>query len=78
MTLFRLVLILILAPGALPLEAQSSDFEPARLSNGRPDLNGIWQALNSANYDVERHMARPGERGTSYIQLASRVMHAFS
>ena len=24
-----------------------------------PDLNGIWQALNEANYDIERHMARP-------------------
>ena len=24
-----------------------------------PDLNGVWQALNEANYDIERHMARP-------------------
>ena len=23
-----------------------------------PDLNGVWQALNEANYDIERHMAR--------------------
>lgn len=23
-----------------------------------PDLNGIWQALNEANWDIERHMAR--------------------
>ena len=30
-----------------------------RLSNGKPDFNGIWQALGPANYDVERHMARP-------------------
>ncbi len=53
------VLNLILAAGAVAAEGQSSEFEPARLSNGRPDLNGIWQALNSANYDIERHMARP-------------------
>ena len=39
--------------------AQSADFEPPRLANGTPDLNGIWQALGSAHYDVERHMARP-------------------
>ena len=26
---------------------------------GHPDLNGIWQALNEANYDLEAHMARP-------------------
>ncbi|MEZ5557937.1 MAG: hypothetical protein R3E86_05245 [Pseudomonadales bacterium] len=29
-----------------------------RLANGKPDLNGIWQALNEANYDVEMHVAR--------------------
>ena len=44
---------------ALPMWAQSADFEPSRLANGKPDLNGIWQALNTANYDIERHMARP-------------------
>src|SRR6516164_2167290 len=27
--------------------------------SGKPDLNGIWQALNEANYDLEAHMARP-------------------
>lgn len=29
-----------------------------RLPDGRPDLNGIWQAMNSANYDLEPHAAR--------------------
>jgi hypothetical protein len=29
-------------------------------SGGRPNLNGIWQALNSANWDIEAHEARPG------------------
>ncbi len=43
---------------AMPAAAQSSKSEIARLANGKPDLNGIWQALNSANYDIERHMAR--------------------
>ncbi len=26
---------------------------------GRPNLNGIWQAINEANYDIQSHMARP-------------------
>ncbi|MCY4121996.1 MAG: hypothetical protein OXG72_13870, partial [Acidobacteria bacterium] len=47
----------VLAAG--PATAQSADFEPPRLSNGNPDLNGIWQALNAAHYDVEPHIARP-------------------
>ena len=39
--------------------AQPDDYEPPRLANGTPNLNGIWQALNAANYDVEPHIARP-------------------
>ena len=27
---------------------------------GKPDLNGIWQAVNSANWDIEGHGAAPG------------------
>ena len=38
---------------------QTSESDIPRLEDGRPDLNGIWQALNSANYDIERHLARP-------------------
>jgi hypothetical protein len=26
--------------------------------NGHPDLNGLWQALNSANYDIQAHTAK--------------------
>ena len=33
-------------------------YSPPRLADGHPDLNGIWQALNEANYDLEAHMAR--------------------
>jgi hypothetical protein len=29
-----------------------------RLTNGKPDFNGVWQAIGSAHYDIERHMAR--------------------
>jgi len=27
--------------------------------DGHPDFNGIWQAANEANWDIEPHMARP-------------------
>jgi len=26
---------------------------------GTPDFNGVWQALNEANFDLEAHVARP-------------------
>jgi hypothetical protein len=29
-----------------------------RLADGHPDMSGIWQVLNEANYDLEPHMAR--------------------
>jgi hypothetical protein len=50
--------ILALAFPAAPA-AQNTAYRVPRLSNGKPDFNGIWQALNTANYDLEAHVARP-------------------
>jgi hypothetical protein len=37
----------------------AADYVAPRGPDGvHPDLNGIWQALNEANYDLERHIAR--------------------
>ena len=45
---------------ATPLAGQTpAAYRAPRTSDGKPDLNGIWQALNEANYDLEMHMARP-------------------
>ena len=38
---------------------QAPAYRAPRGADGHPDLNGIWQALNEANYDIEMHMARP-------------------
>jgi hypothetical protein len=32
----------------------------ARTDDGRPNLNGVWQAINSANWDIEAHHADAG------------------
>jgi hypothetical protein len=43
-----------------PLSGQQAPaYRAPRAADGHPDLNGIWQALNEANWDVEMHMARP-------------------
>jgi hypothetical protein len=43
----------------MPVTGQSPASAAIARIGGKPDLNGIWQALNEANYDVEMHMARP-------------------
>lgn len=43
---------------ALPLSAQTARYQPPRI-DGKPDLNGIWEVLTEANYDLEAHDARP-------------------
>ncbi len=44
---------------AFGVQAQDSDYVAPLAPDGHPDLSGIWQALNEANYDLEMHMARP-------------------
>ena len=34
-------------------------YRAPRLPDGKSDLNGIWQALGEANFDLEAHVARP-------------------
>jgi hypothetical protein len=52
-----LVRRITLAIIALPLAAQP--YRAPRGADSHADLNGVWQALNEANYDLEGHMARP-------------------
>jgi hypothetical protein len=33
---------------------------PLRTAEGKPNLNGIWQAMNEANWDIQAHTAAPG------------------
>lgn len=38
---------------------QAAAYRAPRAADGHPDLNGIWQALNTANFDLQTHVARP-------------------
>jgi hypothetical protein len=53
------IIVLAIALNAVALVAQTPSYQGRRMPDGKPDLNGIWQALNEANYEIEMHMARP-------------------
>ncbi len=51
-----LAALLFLASAAV---AQSQEaYQAPKTPDGDPDLNGIWQAMNSAHWDLEAHPAR--------------------
>jgi hypothetical protein len=49
----------VIATVVMPVSGQAPAYRAPRGADGRPDLNGIWQALNEANFDIQTHMARP-------------------
>ncbi len=40
--------------------AQTPAYRAPRASDGHPDLSGIWQVLNTANWDIQGHTAAAG------------------
>jgi hypothetical protein len=59
------VLLVMPAAGS----GQGQGYRAPRTADGRPDLNGFWQALNTAHWDLEDHAAAPGpvlELGAAY------------
>lgn len=56
-----LVVVGLLLAGA-SISAQQPGYRAPRSpsGDGKPDLNGIWQALNTANWDLEDHPMAPG------------------
>src|SRR5437773_5856746 len=58
------VLILTLLAALLFLcptlaQQQVPAYRAPRTADGKPNLNGIWQALNEANWDIQGHSAAP-------------------
>ena len=46
-------------PKAAPAKAAAPAYKAPRGPDGKhPDLNGVWQVMNSANWDIEPHAAR--------------------
>ena len=50
-----------LALSGISIKAQQTQtYRAPRTKDGKPDLNGVWQAVNSANWDIEGHGASAG------------------
>jgi hypothetical protein len=56
---FTSATLTILFNTTTPVAGQTAAYRAPRAADGKPDLNGIWQAMNEANYDLQAHMARP-------------------
>jgi hypothetical protein len=52
--------ILTLAVATLLATAATASAQVPRSADGHPDFSGIWQAVGTANWDLEDHAAEPG------------------
>ena len=47
-------------PRTAPATRTTTQYRAPRTPDGRPNLSGIWQAMNTAEYDIQAHDAKPG------------------
>ncbi len=50
-----------------PLSAQRAAYRASRASDGHANLSGIWEALGTANWDLQDHLSQGGP----YFQMGS-------
>ena len=55
----KLVTCILIAGAMLASSADAAD-KVGRTPDGKPDLNGIWQAMGSAHWNLEPHNAEAG------------------
>jgi hypothetical protein len=54
-----LAAVFLLTGSPVSGQAQTAPYRAPRTGDGKPSLNGIWQANTSVNYDLEPHAAKP-------------------
>lgn len=53
-------LVIAQAPAPVGTVPFPANYKAPRTADGKPDLNGIWQALTTANWDIQDHPASKG------------------
>src|SRR5947208_13460264 len=54
------VIAVVMAIGVFSTYGQSAAYRAPRAPDGKPNLNGIWQAINTADWDLQGHAAAKG------------------
>ena len=57
-TLLAAAVVGLVMPACAPQPPEG--YRAPRTAYGTPDVSGIWQATNTANWDIQAHEARPG------------------
>ena len=57
-TLRRTTFSILACTAVAAVSADAQTAEIPRTQDGKPDMNGIWQALGNAHWDIEPHAAR--------------------
>jgi hypothetical protein len=66
------VLMLVASFSRAQAQGPASAYRAPRTVDGKPNLSGIWQALNEANWDIQAHAAQAGppEYGAMFAEPA--------
>ena len=60
LTFVAAIAVAAILPWLIPASGQTTAYKAPRTKDGKPNLNGVWQALNEANWDIRGHAASQG------------------
>ena len=49
-----------IVPASSQAQTQAPAYRAPRTADGKPNLTGIWQVMNTANWDIQAHAAKAG------------------